>query len=247
MAKIYDSVLKAYKELKEKSGLEPKSMDLESVGETVKVSAVFRKNGACEMTVSTKPDVKLDKAISRYGGHGLNYGANREAVAGGDLYRIRLSQGALIDTVEAELPERMEARDADALKGTLDLLKIPYASDDGKSLSVGTWRLHRKVKAKDCERAFEAVSGSGAKYPYLVSVGNDSNVYASNKGTFVTLELGGKESEQKRKKRMDELQAFLECDTGCEILDGYELRFYSFGKEDAPGKQRGRSTTIIRG
>lgn len=244
MTGIHDSVLKAYKELKEKSGLEPESMDLENVGETVKVSAVFRKNGACEITVSTKPDVKLDKAISRYGGKALHYGADHETLHEQDLFRMEVRPGILFDTIDAELPERMEARDADALKGTLDLLKIPYASDDGRSLSVGTWRLHRKVKAEDCRRAFDVVSGSGAKYPYLVSVGNDSSVYASNKGIFVTLELGVKESEQKRKKRMDELQAFLGCDAGCEILDGYELRFYSFSREDAPGKQRGRSTTI---
>lgn len=247
MAGIYDSVLKAYDALKEKSGLEPKSIDLENAGGTVRVSAFFRKSGACEMTVSARPGVKLDKAVSRYGGGRLHYGANDEAVAGKDLYGIRLKQGLLVDAIEAELPPKIGAKDAKVLIDTLELLKIPYEkSDDGRSLSVGTWRPHRKVKAEDCERAFDIVSASGARYPYLFSSGKDSNIYASRKGVFVTLEFGRKESEQKRKKRMDELQVFLGCDTGCEIMDGYELRFYSFDRGgDGPGEKRGRSATIV--
>lgn len=241
MGGIYDSILKAYGELKEKSGQEPKSIDLGNVSETVSVSAFFRKNGeACEIRVSAKPGVKLHRAVSTYGGKRLHYGANHEVVAGRDLYGIRLRQGLFMDTIEAEFPEKIDAKDAKALVKTFELLKIPYKSD-GKSLSVGTWRLHRKVKAEDCEKAFDVISGSGTKYPYVSSTGNDSSVYASNRGVFVTLELGRNESETKRKKRMDELQAFL----GCGILDGLDVRFYSFGKEeDAPGKKYGRSTTI---
>lgn len=245
MAGIYESVLKAYDELKAKSGKEPRSMDLENAGGTVRVSAFFRKNGACEITVSAKPDVKLEKAVSRYGGRGLSYGANHEVIAGEDLYRIKLRPGLLVDAIEAELPVKIDAKDAKALRETFDMLKVPYESDDGKSLSVGTRRLHRKLKAEDCGKAFDVVSGSGAKYPFVFSAGRDSNVYASRRGVFVTLELGSKESEAKRRKRLDELQAFLGCGSGCEILDSYyELRFYSFGKEDAPGKKRGSRTTI---
>lgn len=248
MGGIYGSILKAYCELEAKSGREPASIDLENAGKTVRVSAYFHASGAMDVTVSTtKPDTGgLERAVSKYGGKSVHYGANHETFPGEDIFKIRVKHGTIFDTIEAELPERMNKGNADALKETLDLLKIPYSSGDdgnGGSLSVGTWRLHRRITPEASGKAFRAISDSGAKYPYLFEKGKSSHVYASRKGVFVTLELGSKESEAKRVKRVDELESFL---VGCEPSDSYGVKFYGFHNNDPAslGRKKGNSTVI---
>lgn len=243
MVGIYESVLNAYGELKEKHGLKPSNITMENAEGTARAEAFFYESGALDITMSTtKPDMGgLERAVSKYGGKSMHYGANHETFPGQDIFKIRVKHGIIFDAIEAELPEKMRQRDADALKGTLDLLKIPYSSS-GESLSVGTWRLHRRTTPKESEKAFRTISDSGAKYPYLFSFGHESHVYASNNRVFVTLDFHKKDSEAKRAKRTRELESFL---VGCEPSDSYEVKFYGFHNESAsPEKKRGNSTVI---
>lgn len=239
MGGIYDSVLKAYNELKvdKKTGMRLGYVILEN--EKVRVDAWFDKDGAMNsINVGARGirDCVLEKTMSKYGGRNVTFVMQKRPRKDDvfkdhrvweDIFRIKVKQGGLFyDTIDAELPEEMNKDEANALTEVLDVLGIGHGSKEsgGRRPSVNRIRKHRELPPYAVIKALDVMGSRQHYHHYVHLAGNDESVHAGEGNVIVGMGFGRKTRECEKERKIGELQSLMERDPACRC-DGLEVTF----------------------
>lgn len=224
---LYGSVLKAYNELKTDKGA---GMRLEYIvlenERGVRVDARFdEKGGVYSMSVGalTKREGALEEALSEYGGRNFTF-AMQKKNKWEDIFRIKVKQGRfLYDTIDSELPEKMNKDEANAAMEVLDVIGIGYGRKPDGSPSVRRARWHRELGPGEVRAALDTLSSRQHYHHYVFTRGEDTSVYArEGNRVLVGMDFDRKMDKTEKEMKIDELQSFVERDPDCRC-DGLKV------------------------
>lgn len=217
---LYGSVLKAYNELKTDRGA---GMRLEYIvleNERVRVDARFDEKGAVNslsVGAFTKREGALEEALFEYGGRNFTF-AMQKKNKWEDIFRIKVKQGRfLYDTIDSELPEKMNKDEANAAMEVLDVIGIGYRRKSDGSPSVRGARWHRELGPGEVRAALDTLSSRQHYHHYIFTRGKkDTSVYArEGNRVLVGMDFDMKTKESEKEMKIDELQSFMERDPDC--------------------------------